>query len=116
MGIRADEAIRNSAPPDVVAKAAAQDAAAAAPTQAEKDALAVQLYKEVSGRFPQDSSDRRAVFIGAFWLAGAILFFSLVFAGVLLLNNKVVPDSVYVLATAGVSGVIGGIFGYAKQT
>lgn len=64
MATLAQAALERNAPAGDVAKAAVQDAVAGAQTQAEKEALALQLYKEATGRFPQDSSDRRAVYTG----------------------------------------------------
>lgn len=115
MASLAETAIADSAPADEVAKAAVKDAVATATTEAEKEALALALYKEATGRFPQDSSDRRAVYTGAFWLVGVVFVTTAVLAAVLVLNDKSVPDWMSVLATAAISGLVGGLFGYAQQ-
>jgi hypothetical protein len=112
---RVQSAVNSKVSAEEVAKAAVQDAVESATSEKEKEALALALYKEATGRFPQDSSDRRAVYTGGFWLLGSVF---VVIAGVtiwLVLQDKAVPESVMVLATALVSGVIGGLFGYAKQ-
>jgi hypothetical protein len=111
----AQSAIQENAAPDEVAKAAAKDATAAAKSQAEKDALALALYKEASGRFPQDSSDRKAVYTGGFVLVGVIFVLTMVVVVLLILAGKAVPEGMSILATALGSGIIGGLFGYAKQ-
>lgn len=80
-----------------------------------KEALGLALYKEATGRFPQDSSDRRWVYIGGFVLVGFVFVVTAGLALVLVLNDKAVPEWSSTLATALISGVIGGLFGYAKQ-
>ncbi|MEP1126312.1 MAG: hypothetical protein ABJH68_20715 [Ilumatobacter sp.] len=110
-----EAAIASSASPDEVAKAAVKDAVAEAGSQAEKDALALSLYKEATGRFPQDSSDRKAVYFGGFILVGLVFLVTAALALILVLDDKSVPDWMATLATALVSGVVGGLFGYAKQ-
>lgn len=115
MATLAESAIQNNAPPEQVAKAAVKDAVAGASTEAEKQALALDLYKEATGRFPQDSSDRKAVYQGGFILVGLIF---VVTAGLVLYamaNAGGVPEWMSTLATALGSGIIGGLFGYAKQ-
>lgn len=112
---RVQDAIQSSATKEEVAIAAVQDALEGATSDKEKEALALTLYKEATGRFPQDSSDRRAVYTGGFWLLGIVFVASAVVTISLVLFDKTVPDSVTVLATVLVSGVIGGLFGYAKQ-
>lgn len=109
------QAIENSAPSADVAKAAVKDAVAGAQSDAEKEALALQLFKEATGRFPQDSSDRRAVYMGGFILVGLVFVVTSALALVLVLDDKSVPDWMSTLATALISGVIGGLFGYARQ-
>ena len=111
----AQAAIANSDTSEEVAKAAVKDAVAGATTDAEREALALALYKEATGRFPQDSSDRRAVYTGGFALAGIVFVVTAAAAVALVLDGKQLPDSLTVLATALISGVIGGLFGYAKQ-
>lgn len=115
MGTLAQAAIQSDAPPAEVAKAAVKDAVARADTQAEKEALALALYKEATGRFPQDSSDRKAVYQGGFVLVGLIFVGTVVLALLLVLDDKSVPEWMAALATALGSGIIGGLFGYAKQ-
>lgn len=115
MGTLAERAIADQASSAEVAKAAVKDAVAEAGSQAEKDALALALYKEATGRFPQESSDRRAVYLGGFTLVGIVFAITAAVALVLVLSDKAVPDWVSTLATALVSGVVGGLFGYAKQ-
>ncbi len=108
-------AIDSSAPPQEVAKAAVQDAVAAAETDAEKEALALQLFKEATGRFPQESSDRRSVYLGGFLLVGLVFLTTALVAMFLVLDDKEVPESLATLGTALGSGIVGGLFGYAKQ-
>lgn len=48
-------------------------------------------------------------------MVGIVFLILATLAVVLLLNNKSIPDSMATLATALISGVIGGLFGYAKQ-
>ncbi len=115
MASLARAAMESDAPPEDVAKAAVKDAVAGAQTQAEKEALALALYKEATGRFPQDSSDRRSVYQGGFILVGVIFVATVVAAVVVLLNGGEIPEWLSTLATALGSGIIGGLFGYAKQ-
>lgn len=115
MGTLAEAAIANAEPSAEVAKAAVKDAVAGAASDAEREALALALFKEATGRFPQDSSDRRAVFIGGFVLVGVVFVATVVLALVLILNNKDAPEWLSTMATALASGIIGGLFGYAKQ-
>lgn len=115
MSTLAQAAIDAAEPSDVVAKAAAKDAAAGAGTAAEKEALGLALYREATGRFPQDSSDRRAVYIGGLILVGLIIVIVGSLALILTLEDKELPEAVVTLATALASGIIGGLFGYAKQ-
>ena len=115
MSTLAAQAIERQATALDIAKAAVQDAAAGATTEAEKEALALALYKDATGRFPQDSSDRRAVYLGGFVLVGIVFLGIIAVAIVLGINNKTVPDPFWTVATALGSGVIGGLFGYAKQ-
>ena len=61
--------------------------------------------------FPQRSSDRRAVFIGGLLLV-AFVFAVTAVAGV---TAGDVPEWLPTLATALASGVIGGLFGLARQ-
>ena len=98
-----------------IAKAALKDALQDAGSDAEKEALAKELYKEATGRFPQDSSDRKGVYIGGFVLVGFIFFILAALVAVLLLKDKTVPESLWTLSTALASGIVGGLFGYAKQ-
>lgn len=115
MASLAQQALDNSAPSADVAKAAVKDAVAGAESDAEKEALALQLFKEATGRFPQDSSDRRAVYMGGFILVGLVFLVTAALALVLVLDDKSVPDWMSTLATALISGVVGGLFGYARQ-
>ena len=115
MSTLAEDAIEANRPSDDVAKAATKDAVASINSEAEKEALALALYKEATGRFPQDSSDRRSVYMGGFILVGLIFLVMAVLVAILLLENKTVPDSLWTMSTALVSGVVGGLFGYAKQ-
>ena len=108
-------AIENQEPADEVAKAAVKEAASAASTDTEREALALTLYKEATGRFPQDSSDRRAVYTGGYWLVGGVFAAALAAAVFLVIEGKPIPEFVSILATAVTSGVIGGLFGFAKQ-
>jgi hypothetical protein len=108
-------ALENAAPAEEVAKAAVKDAVAGAATDTEKEALGLALYKEATGRFPQDSSDRRAVYTGGFVLLGVVFLISAALVAVVVLSEKTVPDWLAVLATALVSGLVGGLFGFAKQ-
>ena len=110
-----DQARTNQAPVAELARAAAKDAAAGAQTQAEKETLGLELYKEATGRFPQISSDRRAVYVGGFVLVGIVFVVTAALALVLVLDGKAVPEWMSTLATALGSGVIGGLFGYARQ-
>lgn len=111
----AQAAIANSASADDVAKAAVKDAVAEASTAEEKEALGAALYKEATGRFPQSSYDRKVVYMGGFVLVGVVFIVTAALAALVLLNDKLVPDWIGILATALVSGVVGGLFGYAKQ-
>lgn len=115
MGNLAKAAIERSEPADKVAKAAVKDAVAAATTEKEKEDLAVALYKEATGRFPQESSDRKSVYQWGFGLVGVVFAVLAVVVVVLVSDDKLVPDSMATLATALISGTIGGLFGYAKQ-
>lgn len=101
-------------PADQLANAAVKDAIDGASTEEEKEALALELFREATG-FPQASSDRRAVFTGGFWLVGIVFLVTAGLAVVLILNDKEVPDWLSTFATALVSAVLGGLFGYAKQ-
>lgn len=109
------QALQENAEPKDVATAAVKEAIAGADSEAEKEALALSLYKEATGRFPQDSSDRKAVYVGGFLLVGIIVLLVLVALIIVLLKDKTMPDALWVLATAVTSGVLGGLFGYAKQ-
>ena len=109
------KAIGSNLSTDEVAKAAVRDAVEGASSDQEKEALALALYKEATGRFPQGSSDRRAVYTGGFVLVGVVFLVIAVAVVVLALNKTTIPESLTVLATALVSGVIGGLFGYAQQ-
>ena len=113
--VRVKNAIDNDKSIDEVAKAAVQDAAESASSEQEKEDLAVALYKEATGRFPQNSNDRRAVYDGAFMLLGGVFALVVIAATTIVLLGKSVPESLSILATALVSGVVGGLFGYAKQ-
>jgi len=115
MATLAEEAIKAAASSEEVATAAVKDAVAGATSEAEKEALALSLYKEATGRFPQDSADRRSVYLGGFWLVAMVFVVTAAVAVVLILNDKSVPDWLSTLATALGSGIIGGLFGYAKQ-
>jgi hypothetical protein len=115
MATLTEQAINESAPSAEVAKAAVKDAVAGAQSDAEKEALGLALYKEATGRFPQDSSDRRAVYTGGFVLVGLIFVVTAALTLILVLGNRSVPEWISTLATALASGVIGGLFGYAKQ-
>ncbi len=112
---RAQLAIANNETKLEVAKAAVKDVVENASTNEEKEKLAVTLYKEATGRFPQDSSDRLAVYTGGFWLLGIVFAIIVAATVAIVLNNKTVPEALTILATALVSGVVGGLFGYAKQ-
>lgn len=68
------------------------------------------LYKEATGRFPQDSSDRRAVYLGGFVLVGIVFLGIITVAIILGVNDKTVPEPFWTVATALGSGVIGGLF------
>lgn len=109
------DALAKSAPTNEVAKAAAQDASAETQSDAEKEALGLALYNAATGRFPQDSSDRKTVYLGAFVLVGTVFVLTAILVIVLVLKGKTVPDWIPTLVTALTSGVIGGLFGYAKQ-
>lgn len=111
----AEEAIANQAPKADVAKAAVKDAVSGAQSEAEKEALALSLYKEATGRFPQDSSDRKSVYLGGFLLVGVIFALTIVAAVILVLKDKSVPDWLSTLSTGLGSAIVGGLFGYAKQ-
>ena len=115
MGTHVEAAIISSAGPGEVAKAAVRDAVAAAPTDEEKEALAVQLFKLATGRFPQESSDRRAVYQGGMLLVGVVFLTTALVTMALVLDDKEVPEWLATVATALGSGIIGGLFGYAKQ-
>lgn len=110
-----ETAISENQSPDDIARAAARDAASAAANDAQKEALALALYKEATGRFPQDSRDRRAVFIGGYVLVAVVFIVLIVPVVVLQLNDKTLSSSITTLATALISAVLGGLFGYAKQ-
>jgi hypothetical protein len=115
MATLVQSAIERAAPPEDVAKAAVQDAVAGQ-SPAEKEALALALYKEATGRFPQDSSDRRLVYISGFVLVGVIFVVTAALTALLVMNGNSVPEWTSTLATALGSGIIGGLFGYAKQS
>lgn len=115
MATRVEAAITGGAAVDDVAKAAVKDAIDAAPTEEAKKDLALELYKEATGRFPQESSDRRIVFLGGFVLVGVVFVVLAVVAVILVSDDKSVPDSLSTLATALVSGMLGGLLGYAQQ-
>ena len=65
------QAIIEAAPSAKVAEAAAKPWRVHK-TEAEKEALARALYKEATGRFPQDSSDWRTVYTAGFVLVGIV--------------------------------------------
>ena len=115
MTARLQQAIATNAPAGEVARVAARAASETAQTDTEREALARDLYKEATGRFPQDSSDRRAVYLAGFVLVGISFVAVLLLAAFGMNQGNEVPEWISVLATALVSGVIGGLFGYARQ-
>lgn len=115
MGALVDQAIRENRPPQEVARVAMKEAIVAAGSEAEKENLAASLYKDATGRFPQNSMDRKTVYVGGFWLAGCVFLLTMALVFGLVLAGKPVPDWIGTLATALASGVIGGLFGYAQQ-
>lgn len=100
--------------PTEVAKAAVREATATVPEDQKED-LALELYKAATGRFPQKSSDRRAVYVGGFVLVGFIFLLTTAMATIVVLDDKSVPEWLSTLATALGSATLGGLFGYSRQ-
>jgi len=110
------EAIQNNEDSTGVLKAAADEAAENVGTRQDAESLAVEVYEKLAGRtFPQRSADRRAVYVGGMILIGSVFALTLLTVTLLALNDKVVPESIWTIATALGTGVLGGLFGYAQQ-
>ena len=100
--------------PTDIARAAVREAAATIPAD-EKEDLAKELYKEATGRFPQNSSDRKAVYVGGFTLVGFIFLLTAALAALGMWRTADVPSWMSTLATALGSATLGGLFGYSRQ-
>jgi hypothetical protein len=62
-----------------------------------------------------ESKDQRTVFVAGFILIGIVFITVAVVTAILVTDDHNLPDAVAALATALVSGVVGGLFGLARQ-